>query len=436
MKTAKEKQIQNITLKRLKAIEEISYACASLFTSDLPTATNKVLKPFCELTGADYGVVLLLKYPEKQIYLNATYGLPVEFSNIYNNKLKFKLDSNEFYEKWPSLRSITKKQIVLVKDSNQNVGLSKFFLETIKPNTIKSVVSVPIIINNQAVGAVTNYFIKPHEFDDEELSFVKTTTNIITSTIERNLLVERAVRSERELLKAYEELKQVNQELDSFVYISSHDLREPLRTIESFISIIQEKSKAKLTNEEEDYLQRIIRATHRMRKLIEDLTHLSRASRETHPYEKVDLNKLLVEIQFELTAFILNKNASIHTYENLPPVLGHKEKVTSIFKNLITNGIKFNKSTKPLIRISVEDKFTDSNKVCVCIEDNGIGIKKEYKAKVFGLFQRLHADDEYEGTGAGLAIVNKILEKYNCAIWFESKENIGTKFYFTLPKAQ
>lgn len=424
------------TIKRLEAIEEISYVCSSLFTSDLSTVSNKVLKPFCELTGADYGAVLLVTNPEKQICLNASYGLPKDFSHTYNNELRFTIDSEDVNENWPSIRSILKKQIVIVKDTSQmSVGFSRFFNETIKPNKIRSVASVPIVINDKAVGAVTKYYIKPHEFSDEEISFMKTTANIITSTIERNQLLEIAKKSERELAQANEVLKHVNQELDSFVYISSHDLREPLRTIESFVGIVQDQLQEKLSKEQDDYFQRIVKSTKRMRRLIEDLTVLSRASRDSKgkENEKVNLNELFQEVHFELTAFLEKKNARVLPLDKFPLVKGSKEKILSVFKNLITNGIKFNKSKNPEIKISLaEDLNFDTDKVCICVEDNGIGISKDYHEKIFGLFQRLHVQEEYEGTGAGLAIVKKILEKYNCDIWIDSTEGKGSKFYLTL----
>lgn len=426
------------TLKRLKAIEEISYACSTLFTADIACAAHKVIKPFCELTGADFGVFFLLKNPGNHMYLEASYGFPEGFNENFNKNIFHSLYSKDVNENWPSVRSILKKQIVIIKDTNQmNFSFSKYFQEGFRYKTIKSATSVPIIIQDEAVGAISKYYIEPHTVDDEELSFTKTTANIITGTIERNYLLETAKKSEKELAQANEILKIVNQELDSFVYIASHDLREPLRTIESFVSVLQDKLKNKLDISDNDYLVRIVRATQRMRKLIEDLTHLSRASRDSKEIEVVDLNNLLVEVQFELTAFIQNKNAELTWHNNLPKVIGSKEKISSLFKNLITNGLKFNKSNNPQVKIStINHTELYPNKVCICIEDNGIGIKEEYHKKIFDLFQRLHTQDEYEGTGAGLAIAKKIIEKYNCEIWVESKSEEGSKFFFTLPKQE
>jgi len=190
-----------------------------------------------------------------------------------------------------------------------------------------------------------------------------------------------------------------------------------------------------LDEENKDYFNRIVNATQRMRRLIQDLTHLARASKDTKEHEQVDLNQLLKEVQFELTAFIQSKQAEILIPDRLPEVIGNKEKISSIFKNLIANGIKFNKSKKIRIIITINnDHNFDPDKIGFCIEDNGIGIEKEYQEKIFELFQRLHSQDTYEGTGAGLAIVKKILEKYGCDITVESEIGKGSRFYFTLPK--
>lgn len=425
------------TLKRLKAIEEISNACSALFTSDLALASHKVLQPFCELTDADYGIVFLLRDPGNQMYVEAVYGLPEEYKETRNNKKILNLYSRDVRDNWPSIRAMLRKQIVIIKNMDQmNMSFSKYFMDTIKPDKVTSVAAVPIIINEKAVGTITKYYIKSHTFDDEELSFMRTTANIITNTIEKNYLLESAKKSEKELALANDVLRQINQELDSFVYVASHDLREPLRTIESFVSVIQDDSGiSNLNRKQKDCLSRIVNATQRMRNLIEDLTNLARVTRDIkeREHEIVDLNILLTEVQFELTAFIDKNNAKVIAVNKLPSVIGNKEKIKSVFKNLISNGIKFNKSKVPLIQISTKgDNTIPSNKVCICIEDNGIGIDKKYYEKIFGLFQRLHTQEEYEGTGAGLAIVRKRLEKYNCEIWLESELEKGSKFFFTL----
>lgn len=429
------------TLKRLKAIEEISNACSTLFTSDLTLAAHKVLQPFCELTDADYGLVFLLKDPDNQLNVEAVYGLPEEYMETRNKKKILNLYSRGVHENWPSIRAMLKKQIVIVRDmDHMNMSFSKYFMDIIKPNKVVSVAAVPIIINDRAVGTITKYYLSHHTFDDEELSFMRTTAHIITNTIEKNYLLESAKKSEKELAQANQVLRQVNQELDSFVYIASHDLREPLRTIESFVSVIQDDvASSPLNQKQNDCLSRIVSATQRMRTLIEDLTNLARATRDSKnkEYEIVDLNIVLMEVKFELTAMIQKKGAEIIAPEKLPLVTGSKEKIKSVFKNLISNGIKFNKSAKPIIQISlVNDGCVSVDKICLCVEDNGIGISEEYHEKIFGLFQRLHTQEEYEGTGAGLAIVKKILEKYNCEIRLESESQKGSKFFFTLLKGE
>ena len=426
-------------LRSLKAIEEISSTFSSLYTSDLAFNLNKILKPFCELTGADYGIVFLVK-PDKQLWVEALYGLPAEYKEVRNKKQILHLHSHSVRDNWPSVRAIVRKQIVLIKNIQaMNMGFSEYFLETIKPNKIISVAAVPIIINGKAAGTITKYYAKSHAFDEEEISFMRTTANIITSNIEKNYLLESAKKSEEELAQANEILKEMNQELDSFVYIASHDLREPLRTIESFISVIQDDlGEADLNLCQEDCLSRIVNAVKRMRSLIEDLTSLARATRDIkqNEHEVIDLNMVLIEVEFELTAFIQKKNAKVIIDDRLPDIIGNKEKVKSVFKNLISNGIKFNNSETPLIKVNVQqNRFIPPGKICFCVEDNGIGISAKYHDKVFGLFQRLHSQDEYEGTGAGLAIVKKILEKYGCEVWIESQLGEGSKFFFTLLSA-
>ena len=431
---------QESRLRSLKAIEEISSTFSSLYTSDLAFNLNKILKPFCGLTGADYGIVFLVKNPNEQLWVEALYGLPAEYKEVRNKKQILHLHSHNVKDNWPSVRAILRKQIVLIKNiQTMNMGFSEYFLETIKPNRIVSVAAVPIIINGKAAGTITKYYAKPHAFDEEEISFMRTTANIITSNIEKNYLLESARKSEEELAQANEVLKQMNQELDSFVYISSHDLREPLRTIESFVSVVQDDFvESNLNSRQKDCLTRIVNATKRMRNLIEDLTSLARATRDIkhNEHEAVDLNMILAEAEFELTAFIQKKNAKIIVENEFPYALGNREKIKSVFKNLISNGIKFNNSENPLIKISVQqNRFIPPGKVCFCVEDNGIGISAKYHDKVFELFQRLHSQDEYEGTGAGLAIVKKILEKYGCEVWIESEPGEGSRFFFTLLSA-
>lgn len=415
------------TLRRLKALEDISYTCSNLFSSNLREIGDQVLEYSCKLTGADYGLLFFQDPSCMHVLVAASYGLNCNFRETYNNKLRFRLGFEEAGEVRPSFRAMLSKEIIILYEADKlNIG-SSFFRKCTYPNKVSSLISIPIIIDGKAVAAISQYFIEAHDFNEEELSFIKTTANIITSTIERNQLLEKAQKSN-------EELKFINKELDSFVFIASHDLREPLRTIESFVKILEHKLNSKLDFEDNYYLTKLVWATQKERKLIEDLTLLSRATKDTINSDVVDLNIVLKEVKFELAKMIEEKNAEIVVIEKLPCVSGNKEKVASIFKNLISNGIKFNKSQKPCVKVYVDnDANFDPDKISVCFEDNGIGIKEEHFEKIFNLFQRLHSEDEYEGTGAGLAIVKKILEKYGCKIWLESEEEKGSRFFVTLP---
>src|SRR3989338_4364710 len=319
------------TLRRLKTLEDISYACSNLFTSNLKEICNQVLEYSARLTGADYGLLFFQDPSCMHILVAASYGLNCNFAETYNNKLRFKLGFEEQGEVRPSFRAMLSREIIILHEADKlNIG-SGFFRKCTYPNKISSLISIPIIVNGKAVAAISQYFIKPHDFSEEEISFIKTTANIITSTIERNLLLEKAHRSN-------EELQLVNKELDSFVFIASHDLREPLRTIESFVRILEHKLNKKLDSEDNYYLKKLIYATQKERKLIEDLTLLSRATKNAVESEVVDLNIVLKEVKFELTAFIQEKNAEIILSEKLPCVTGNKEKIASIFKNLLLNG--------------------------------------------------------------------------------------------------
>lgn len=237
-------------------------------------------------------------------------------------------------------------------------------------------------------------------------------------------------KAEAELKQKSEELTHTNKELEQFVYVASHDLQEPLRTISNFVGLIEDKYSKKLDKDADQYLKFIVTATSKMQNLIKDLLDYSRIGRNI-TFIEVDCNNILKEVIAEMNASIKESNAKI-TYATLPILKGNDIKLKQLFQNLISNAIKFRKkNTTPEIIITVEKKDTE---YLFAIKDNGIGIEENSINKLFVLFQRLHSDAEYPGTGIGLATCQKIVTLHGGKIWVESKLGVGSTFYFTISK--
>jgi two-component system CheB/CheR fusion protein len=234
-----------------------------------------------------------------------------------------------------------------------------------------------------------------------------------------------------ELIKRANELVASNAELEQFAYIASHDLQEPLRMVTSFLSLLEKKYENQLDDKAKMYIHFATDGATRMRKIILDLLDYSRLERKEYLFEEVDMNGLVAEA-IHLNSMIIKETGSIIEYNNLPVIYASKVSLARVFQNLITNAIKYGKEgVLPLVKITIEDK--KDHWLCA-VSDNGIGINPRFFEKIFILFQRLHNKDSYSGTGIGLAICKKIIEYHHGRIWVESKEGIGSVFYFSLPK--
>ncbi|KXX71341.1 ATP-binding protein [Flammeovirga sp. SJP92] len=231
------------------------------------------------------------------------------------------------------------------------------------------------------------------------------------------------------LKKKNEEVEEKNKELEHFAYICSHDLSEPLRTVDGFISIIKEESdssNAKLNT----YFHYVEEANKRMNTMILSLLAFSKLQNK-NTYQSVNSHDIISEIEVDLSQLILEKEATIE-YSYLPDIHGLPTQIKQVFQNLIINGIKYQSPhTKPVIQISYEDT-PDYWEFCVA--DNGIGIKEKNLQKIFHMFTRLHLDNEFKGQGIGLAFCKKIVEIHKGKIWVQSKYQQGSQFYFTIKK--
>lgn len=273
--------------------------------------------------------------------------------------------------------------------------------------------------------------------------WVGTNTDIQEQKLATEIMEQRVYERTLELQKANEELELSNHDLQQFASVASHDLKEPLRKIHMFSTILRDKHLSQLDGSA-TYLERIISSSSRMTKLINDLLNFSRLSVD-NLFEPVDLKIVISEILTDLELFIEEKQATVNISE-LPVIEAIPGQMRQLFQNIISNAMKFTRpGVKPVVNITAEriaDKSVDSkpsekgNYYRINISDNGIGFDEKYLNKIFTIFQRLHTKQEYEGTGIGLAICKKIVEKHNGTLTASSHENEGATFTFILPIKQ
>jgi light-regulated signal transduction histidine kinase (bacteriophytochrome) len=226
-------------------------------------------------------------------------------------------------------------------------------------------------------------------------------------------------------------LENKNRELESFAYSVSHDLRAPLRSIEGFSRALMDDYRERLDEDGRDFLNRIVNGAVRMDRLINDLLTYSRLGRRGVEYELVDLNELVAVIQEELAENIDAARGRVAVSGELPEVPGDRSMLLVLLQNLVGNAVKYHRAgVAPEVNIS---SHTRNGECVVAVKDNGIGLDTKYQQKVFDIFQRLHTEDEYPGTGIGLASAKKVVEAHGGRIWYESEPGHGTTFYFKLP---
>lgn len=225
-------------------------------------------------------------------------------------------------------------------------------------------------------------------------------------------------------------LAQSNKELEEFAYIVSHDMKQPIRTIISYLSLLKKKHYSLLPADAQDFVNFSIDGANKMSDLIRDILQYSKLEQEINMAPNIELNGIVKKVLDGLKDTIDKNNATV-ICDELPAVTCNSTMVTELFQNLIENGIKYNLSEKKTVKVSVLDKGGDW---LFSIADNGIGFEQQYAEQIFKIFKRLHTDDEFQGTGIGLSICAKVVEKHGGKIWAESVKGTGSTFFFTLPK--
>ena len=284
-------------------------------------------------------------------------------------------------------------------------------------------------------GSIVDVWIRSSTITDDDGQFARWRCSALDLT-ERNRLADQLRHRGDELETMNARLRQINHELEDFTHRVSHDLREPLRTLKMYSNLLAQEFSGKFDADQFQSINHMVQASDRLERLIDDLLALSQAGRATGEPQVFNFNETVGTVRRDLSDLIQRRNALISTEGALPDILGDPLRITQLLANLVANGLKYNQSPEPKIVIGqAEPLKTEPDHVVCYVKDNGIGIDPRFHEQIFGIFRRLHLSQDYEGTGAGLAICKTIVAGHGGSIWVESTPGQGATFFFTLPRA-
>jgi len=310
-----------------------------------------------------------------------------------------------------------------LEDVEHDHAISACLVEFLEQFWVKAKLVVPILTKHELWGLlIVHQCSGPRRWTEFETDLLQQLANQIGIALTQAQLLEQETLQRQELSRS-------NAELQQFAYIASHDLQEPLRMVTSYLQLIERRYKGQLDADADDFIQFAVDGAVRMRTLINDLLTYSRVGTQAHPFERMNCSKAVEDAIANLKVAI-EENQAVVTYQDLPELEADSIQITQLFQNLISNAIKFRSEVQP----QVEIEATHQDDVWqFAVSDNGIGIDPQYAERIFVIFQRLNNRVDYAGTGIGLAVCKKIVERHGGKIWVQSELGKGATFYFTIP---
>jgi len=300
---------------------------------------------------------------------------------------------------------------------------------------------VPLILVSGALGEVNAVECLKQGATDYVLKGALTRLPVaIRRALRERELRQQHKQAEQALAHKMDELARSNRELEEFAYVASHDLQEPLRMVASYCELLGERYRGHLDDKADKYIGYAVDGARRMQRLITDLLEYSRVGTRAKPLQATNADAVLTSVLQSLHQAV-QANQAVIVRESLPAVQADELQLAQVFQNLVANALKFHGERPPRIRVSAElvgaepegsEVAEKSRMVRFSVSDNGIGMEKDSSGRIFQMFQRLHTREEYDGSGIGLAIAKKIVERHGGTIWFESAPGQGATFYFTL----
>ena len=292
-------------------------------------------------------------------------------------------------------------------------------------------IAVPLIARSVLVGTLNIRSLRPYAYSESQVAQAERIGAQIAGTIANAFAYEKLEAAQHALEQAVAELRRSNEELEQFAYVASHDLQEPLRKIASFCDLLESRYTEQLDERAKVYLHYIVDGAMRMQALVNDLLLYSRVTTRGKEFAPTDLEDVLQEAVANLDMAVNESSAHI-THDPLPRVNADARQLGRLFQNLVGNAIKYRGDAPPRIHVAASQ---ENGEWVFSVRDNGIGIAPEYAERIFVIFQRLHTREEYGGTGIGLAVCKKIVERHGGRIWVESQPGSGATFRFSLAQA-
>lgn len=307
--------------------------------------------------------------------------------------------------------------------TNKQENVAPCLIEFVQQFQVKAKLVVPILIKAELWGLlIAHQCDRARHWTSFEVELLQQLANQIGIALTQARLLEQETRQRQELARS-------NVELQQFAYVASHDLQEPLRMVTSYLQLLERRYKDRLDESANDFIGYAVEGAIRMKTLINDLLFYSRIETQGKSSETIDCNEVVKQAISNLQLAI-SENQAVITQDDLPELVADRTQLIHLFQNLVGNAIKFRGTASPTIHISVE---LQNEKWFFRVKDDGIGIDPQYAERIFIIFQRLHNRTEYLGTGIGLAICKKIIERHDGNIWVESEPGKGSTFCFTIP---
>jgi PAS domain S-box-containing protein len=393
-------------------------------TLHLEDILHKLLEYLLQLIPYDSANVMLL---EDEFHLRVVALRGYERWTDLNAARKLVFDTREI----PSLHElVTTKQSIQIANTYEYPGWAR----VAGTEHIVSWLGIPIITDGQVIGLYSVDKVEPAFFSAEDRILAEGLAAQAAIAIQNRRLHDQITRANVELEQRVADrtaqLEESNSELEAFAYSVSHDLRAPLRHIDGFIELLQKRTKTRLDDKSQHYMDMISDSAQKMGILIDDLLSFSRMGRQEIYTSKVDLNDLIQDIMHDSETEIRGRNIQ-WKISRLPLVTGDRAMLRVVLANLIVNAVKF---TRPKEFAEIEIGYeANESEITLFVRDNGVGFDMKYVDKLFGVFQRLHSQEDFEGTGIGLANVHRIIRRHGGRTWAEGQVDHGATFYFSLP---